>query len=160
MSERRALTWDRRPRYSPASSEPHMSYDPILRAHADLALAVYVEDLVRNKDVLYVGSPEPRVAERLGGSAQRVDLVPPGVRARGTRRGGRVRTRRWPTDDERGRWDVVLVPDLAEAGLATSERVNEARGWLKSGGVLVAATPDPDSPEAAAEPLSLSLIHI
>ena len=76
--------------------------------YAELALAVYVEELVQDKQVLYIGVPEgqslDRLAlERLGERAQRVDVVTPSVRARGTKRGGRVQMRPWPGAGDEGR---------------------------------------------------------
>ncbi|MFK7990148.1 MAG: hypothetical protein AB8I08_29280 [Sandaracinaceae bacterium] len=124
------------------------------REYVDLALAVYVEDIVRGKDVLYVGRPDGAAASRLGKAARRVDLVAPDAHARGTRRGGRVRTRRWPTEEDAGAWDVVIIADLVEAGLASDERVEEAASWLAPRGVLIASAEDPSAPGAAADALT------
>lgn len=110
---------------------------------AELALAVYLEELVRGKRVLYVGDPESGALERLARAARSIDLVTPRARARGTRRGGRVQPRRWPGPDETGRWDVVIAPDLGAAGLADESKIGEASRWLASSGVLVAGTSDP-----------------
>lgn len=111
---------------------------------AELALAVYVEELLADRYVLYVGEPDRAVLERLARSAHRVEVVSPEARARGTRRGGRVSSRPWPTADDEGRWDVVIVPDLPAAGLAEEGEIERLARWLADGGVLVAGTPDPE----------------
>ncbi len=117
---------------------------------AELALAVYVEDLVAQKKVLYVGDPTSAAVERIGRAAHRVDVVSTRSRVRGTRRGGRVSSRRWPGEEDEGLWDVVIAPDLPAAGLADEDRLADVARWLAPGGVLVAGTPDPDGPEANA----------
>lgn len=111
---------------------------------AELTVAVYIEELTTDRRVLYVGDPESRGPERLAKVARSVDLVSPRGRVRGTRRGGRVRTRRWPNEDDGGRWDVVVVPDVSWAGLADDGRIEQVGAWLASGGVLVVGTRDPN----------------
>ncbi len=118
--------------------------------YAELALAVYVEDLVTQKKVLYVGDPTSAAVERLARAARSVEVVSIRSRVRGTRRGGRVASRRWPGVEDAGRWDVVVVPDLPAAGLSDDDKVAEAARWLAPGGVLVAGTPDPEGPAANA----------
>lgn len=108
--------------------------------YAELAVAVYVEELAVDRRVLFVGDPASGAPERLAQVARSVDVVSPRARARGTRRGGRTRTRRWPSADDAGRWDLVLVPDLSQAGLADDGKLSEAGRWLDEGGVLVAGT--------------------
>ncbi len=107
---------------------------------AELAIAVYVEELAADKRVLYVGDLESRAPERLAKVARSVELVSPRARVRGTRRGGRVQTRRWPTDDDSGRWDVVVIPDLVTAGLGEEAQIEQVGAWLADGGVLVAGS--------------------
>lgn len=107
---------------------------------AELAIAVYVEELAADKRVLYVGDLESRAPERLAKVARSVELVSPRARVRGTRRGGRVQTRRWPTDDDSGRWDVVVIPDLTTAGLGDEAQIEQVGAWLADGGVLVAGS--------------------
>lgn len=121
---------------------------------AELALAVYVEDLVAHKKVLFVGDPTSAAPERLSRNARSVDVVSTRSRVRGTRRGGRIASRRWPGPEDEGRWDVVLVPDLPGAGLASEEKIEELGRWLAPGGVLVAGTPDPQGP--AGSPTALA----
>lgn len=115
---------------------------------AELTLAVYVEELATNKKVLFVGDPASPAPERLARVARSVEVVSARSRVRGTRRGGRVALRRFPTAEDAGRWDLVIVPDLAAAGLATADKVRTVARWLARGGVLVAGTPDPDGPYA------------
>ncbi|MCZ7687220.1 MAG: hypothetical protein M5U28_54190 [Sandaracinaceae bacterium] len=62
--------------------------------------------------------------------------------------------RRWPGPEDEGHWDLVIVPDLPGAGLASEEKIEEIARWLADGGVLVAGTPDPDGP--AASPTALA----
>ncbi|MBX3272036.1 MAG: hypothetical protein KF729_17355 [Sandaracinaceae bacterium] len=107
---------------------------------AELAIAVYVEELASDKRVLYVGDLESRAPERLARIARSVELVSPQARARGTRRGARVETRRWPTEDDAGRWDLVIVPDLVAAGLSDESQLEQVEGWLADGGVFVAGS--------------------
>ncbi len=107
---------------------------------AELAVAVYVEELAVDKRVLYVGEPSSGAAERLAAVARSVDVVSRNARARGTRRGGRLRARRWPSEEDDGRWDVVVVPDVGRAGLAEDGQLPAASRWLAEGGVLVAGT--------------------
>lgn len=114
------------------------------RDFAELALAVYLEELASGRRVLYVGDPDSPAAERLSKAASHLEVVTPGGSARGTRRGGRVRTRPWPSREDEGRWDLVVVPDLPGAGLARD--VETIAGWLAEDGVLVAGTPDPEGP--------------
>lgn len=128
-------------------SEEHPRGRPTSSELAELALAVYVEELAVHKRVLFIGEPTSPAPERLGRVARSVDVVSPRSRARGTRRGGRVVSRRWPTEGDAGRWDLVIVPDLPAAGLADEKRVAELSSWLAPGGVLVAGTPDPEGPE-------------
>lgn len=113
---------------------------------AELALAVYLEELAARRRVLYVGDPESPAAERLSKAASHLEVVAPRGHARGTRRGGRVRTRPWPGREDEGRWDLVVVPDLPGVGL--TREVETIAGWLAEDGVLVAGTPDPDGPAA------------
>jgi len=105
---------------------------------AELAIAVYLEELATDQRVLYVGDPQSPGPERLAKVARTVELVSPRARARGTRRGGRVRSRRWPGDDEQGRWDLVVIPDLAASGLDEEDRLEQVADWLDDDGVLVA----------------------
>ncbi len=107
---------------------------------AELAITVYIEELVTDKRVLYVGDPQSRGPDRLARIARSVDLVSPRARARGTRRGSRVRSRRWPGADDDGRWDVVIVPDVSAAGLSEESQIDQVGAWLAEGGVLVAGT--------------------
>lgn len=121
---------------------------------AELALAVYLEELAAQKKVLFVGDPSSAAPERLARGARSVEIVSPRSRVRGTRRGGRVAARRWPSAEEQGRWDLVIIPDLPAAGLADEVHLAEIRGWLAPGGVLVTGTPDPEGP--AGHPSALS----
>lgn len=109
---------------------------------AELALAVYVEELVTHKRVLYVGDPSSPAPERLAATARSVEVVSTRSRVRGTRRGGRVASRRWPGPEDEARWDVVVVPDLAGAGLGEKAKVAELARWVGRGGVVVAGTPE------------------
>lgn len=121
---------------------------------AELALAVYLEELVLQKRVLFVGDPSSAAPERLARAARSVEIVSTRSRVRGTRRGGRVAARRWPTAEDRGLWDLVIIPDLPAAGLADEVHLAEIRSWLAPGGVLVTGTPDPAGP--AGHPSALS----
>lgn len=121
---------------------------------AELTLAVYVEELALHKRVLFVGDPTSAAPERLARGARSVEVVSTRSRVRGTRRGGRVASRRWPTQEDEGLWDVILIPDLPAAGLADDDRVRQVERWLAPGGVLIAGTPDPEGP--AAHPSALA----
>src|SRR5690606_20970447 len=122
--------------------------------YAELALAVYVEELALSKRVLFVGDPSSPAPERLARDARSVDVVSTRSRVRGTRRGGRIASRRWPGPEDEGRWDLVVVPDLPGAGLASEAKLEEIASWLAPGGVLVVGTADPHGP--AGTPASLS----
>lgn len=127
-------------------SEEHPRGRPTSSELAELALAVYVEELALHKRVLFIGDPTSPAPERLGRAARSVELVSTRSRVRGTRRGGRIASRRWPGKDDAGRWDLVVIPDLPAAGLADEDRLAEVTDWLAPGGVLVAGTPDPEGP--------------
>ncbi|AKF06230.1 hypothetical protein [Sandaracinus amylolyticus] len=107
------------------------------REHADLALAVYVEELAARRRVLFVGDAASAVPERLSSVARSVEVVSPRTRTRGTRRGGRILPRPWPSAQDARSWDLVLVPDLLWAGLPAPERIGEMAEWLTPRGVLV-----------------------
>ena len=107
------------------------------REHADLALAVYVEELAARRRVLFVGDASSAVPERLSSVARSVEVVSPRTRARGTRRGGRILPRPWPSAQDARSWDLVLVPDLLWAGPPAPERIAEMSEWLTARGVLV-----------------------
>lgn len=107
------------------------------REHADLALAVYVEELAARRRVLFVGDAASAVPERLSSVARSVEVVSPRMRARGTRRGGRILPRPWPSAQDAHSWDLVLVPDLLWAGPPAPERIAEMAEWLTPRGVLV-----------------------
>lgn len=131
-----------------------MSEHPSESELAELAIAVYIEELATDKRVLCVGDPQSRSPERLAKVARSVDLLSPQARARGTRRGGRVQARRWPEPGDESRWDLIVVADLGSAGLDRPARVEEVRGWLADGGVLVAAIPEPSSRKSESEGLT------
>ncbi len=109
----------------------------LAREHADLALAVYVEPLASRRRVLFVGDASSPVPEHLAGVARTLDVVTPRSRVRGARRSDRGPTRPWPTENDVGSWDLVLVPDLLGSSVPTSDRVEELASWLAPGGVLV-----------------------
>jgi hypothetical protein len=104
------------------------------RDHADLALIVYLEDLLRDRRVLLVGETSPRVERRLSDAARTLDVVSRERRAR--RRG--LPLRAWPTPAEKGTWDAIVIPDLAAAGLGDAARFDEMAALLPDG-VFVAA---------------------
>jgi chromosome segregation ATPase len=114
------------------------------REHADLALAVYVEELAARRRVLFVGDAASAVPERLSSVARSVEVVSPRSRARGTRRGGRILPRPWPSPQDAHSWDLVLVPDLLWAGAPAPERIAEMAEWLTPRGVLVAGAEERD----------------
>src|SRR5688500_11954085 len=107
------------------------------REHADLALAVYVEELAARRRVLFVGDAASAVPERLSSVARSVEVVSPRTRARGSRRGGRILPRPWPSTQDAHSWDLVLVPDLLWGGPPAPERISEMADWLTPRGVLV-----------------------
>jgi chromosome segregation ATPase len=112
------------------------------REHADLALAVYVEELAVRRRVLFVGDAASAVPKRLSSVARSVDVVSPQTGARGTRRGSRILSRPWPSAQDAHSWDLVLVPDLLGNDLASAERVAEMAKWLTPRGVLVVGAED------------------
>lgn len=127
-----------RPMYSP---RPGVSMSATTnenqRDNADLALIVYLEEAARAKRVLLVGETAPRVERRLSDAARTVDVVSRERRTRASRRGLPVRA--WPSAGEKGAWDLVLVPDLAAAGLLDAAAFAEIAALLGSGGALVVA---------------------
>lgn len=107
------------------------------RDNADLALVVYLEEAARAKRVLLVGETAPRVERRLSDAARTVDVVSRERRTRSSRRGLPVRA--WPTPSEKGAWDVVLVPDVAAAGLLEAAAFAEIATLVAPGGALIVA---------------------
>ena len=104
------------------------------RDHADLALVVYLEDLLRDRRVLLVGDTSARVERRLSDAARTVDVISRDRRAR--RRG--LPLRAWPTPAEKGTWDAIVIPDLVAAGLGDPARFDEIAALVPDG-ILVAA---------------------
>lgn len=113
-----------------------------LRDHADLALVVYLEELLRDRRVLLVGDTSARVERRLSDAARTVDVVvAPSAAAAGRERRARRRglpLRAWPTSAEKGTWDAVVIPDLSGSGLADPARFDEIAALVPDG-ILVAA---------------------
>jgi chromosome segregation ATPase len=107
------------------------------RDNADLALVVFLEEAARGKRVLLVGETAPRVERRLSDAARTVDVVSRERRTRSSRRGLPVRA--WPSASEKGAWDVVVVPDLAAAGLLDASAFAEIATLVGPGGALVVA---------------------
>lgn len=113
-----------------------------LRDHADLALVVYLEELLRDRRVLLVGDTSARVERRLSDAARTVDVImAPSASQAGRERRARRRglpLRAWPTPSEKGTWDAVVIPDLAAAGLGDPARFDEIAALVPDG-LLVAA---------------------
>jgi len=88
--------------------------------NADLALAVYLEEVCDGRTVLWIGDDGERAVDRLGRVARQVRV-----------------SRRVPTLDE-GSVDVVVVPDIEAAGLAAPEAIAELARALGPDGALIA----------------------
>lgn len=106
---------------------------------AELALAIYVEELARDARVLWMGEAGSG-ATRLSASAAALEVLPPPRRSRGSRRGGRLATRGWlgPADAES--YQLVVVPDALASGLADQSRLEDVKRSVAPGGVVVLAT--------------------
>ncbi len=121
------------------------------RDHADLALVVYLEELLRDRRVLLVGDTSARVERRLSDAARTVDVVvapsasAAGSRERRVRRRG-LPLRAWPTPAEKGTWDAIIIPDLVAAGLSDSARFDEIAALVPDGILIAAIDANGDEP--------------
>ncbi len=109
-------------------------------ASADLALAAYLDELARDRRVLWIGDPDSGAPERLSRSARSLRVLAPEGRSRDRER-GRVRVgtlRQGALSFRGGSFDLVVVPDLVRTGLAEPDRVEELRAALADDGALVA----------------------
>lgn len=111
-----------------------------LRTLADLALGVYLEDLVAGRKVLYLGYAGSGVPQRLARSARSVVALDATVGPTPQIRDN-VTVVAPPTGQIAIRdsvFDVVVVPDLVAIGGGSIERLEEIRRAVSPGGVLVA----------------------
>lgn len=106
---------------------------------AELALAIYVEELARAGRVLWMGEPGPGAA-RLAERAPSLEVLPPPRRSRGQRRGQRLPQRGWLGPADAGVYRLVVVPDALAAGLADAGRLGDVARSLTDDGVVVLCT--------------------
>gem|GEM_PF-2385005 len=87
---------------------------------ADLALAVYIEEVCDGRSVLWIGEGGHRAADHVGRVARQ------------------VRVQRRPPSFDPSSVDVIIVPDLDRAGLANPEALVELAAAVGPDGVLIA----------------------
>ena len=118
---------------------PHAPNDR-LRALADLALGVYLEDLVAGRKVLYLGDSSSGVPQRLARSARSVYACDTNASSSPQTRDNVTISAPAPGSItiRESVFDVVVAPDLAGIGGASLERLEEIRRSVSPGGVLVA----------------------
>ncbi len=112
----------------------------------DLALSVYLDRLFRGRRVLWLGdaaSGGPDRAARVAASILAAD--PHAIADRVERHNLRVVRLSQGAALPAGPYDVIVVADLAGIGLATPDRVRQLAAALAPGGVLVAASANPDA---------------
>ena len=122
------------------------------RAHADLALAVYLEPHVEGRRVLLLGEAQGVLADRFDELAVHLEIIDPG-----TREPSRGEVPELPFDDES--FDLVLVcdvatlPEPAAGALRELHRVLARGGLLALGSELVAKRRRGSPPHVALETL-------
>src|SRR5690348_4851389 len=85
------------------------------RGSADLALAVYLGDLVDDRRVLWLGAASSGGPERLARAAKSVHVLDPTAAEEGEQRNGKItvsRHRRGPLAFRAASFDLIVVPDL------------------------------------------------
>lgn len=99
------------------------------RAHADLALAVYLEPHVEGRRVLLLGEAEGVLADRFDELAAHLEIIDPAAREP-----SRGEVPELPFDDES--FDLVLVCDVATLPEPSEGAVRELHRVLARGGLL------------------------
>lgn len=117
------------PVLSQGVEENRMTDNASPRAHADLALAVYLEPHIEGRRVLLLGNAEGELADRLDRLAARLEIIDPG-----TREPSRGEVPELPFDD--ASFDLVLVCDAASLPEPTGEAVRELARVLAQRGLL------------------------
>ncbi|MET0342821.1 MAG: methyltransferase domain-containing protein, partial [Polyangiales bacterium] len=102
------------------------------RAHADLALAVYLEPHAEGRRVLLLGEAHGDLADRLDRIAAHLEIIDPGAREP-----SRGEVPELPFDDRA--FDLILVCDVAALPEPTSGAVRELHRVLARDGVLALA---------------------
>ncbi len=122
-------------------------------AHADLALAVYLEPNIEGRRVLLLGDAQGVLADRLDGLASQLEIIDPS-----TREPSRGEIPELPFDDFT--FDLVLVCDVSALPQPVGGAVRELRRVLGRDGILVAASAVPNrrrrrgpSPQSSLESL-------
>jgi chromosome segregation ATPase len=111
--------------------------------YADLTLSVYLEEMARDRRVLWVGTPSSGAPERIAHNARAVlALDPTGRASRG--RFGRLRVstlRSGPLSFQRGSFDLAVVSNVADLDRdELGARMDELQDAVGADGVLVVAT--------------------
>src|ERR1700712_3659182 len=99
------------------------------RAHADLALAVYLEPHVEGRRVLLLGEAQGVLADRFDQLAAHLEIIDPG-----SREPSRGEVPELPFDDES--FDLVLVCDVATLPEPAAGALRELHRVLSRGGLL------------------------
>lgn len=114
-----------------------------MRGHADLTLAVYLEELADQRRVLWIGGSASGAPERIAAGARSVLALDPDP-PRDRRGAGRARVSALRGGDlsfRPGSFDLVIVPDVAVLGPEIDRRIAELREAVGDDGALVAGTP-------------------
>jgi len=104
------------------------------RAHADLALAVYLEPHVEGRRVLLLGEAEGVLAERFDRLATHLEIIDPVAREP-----SRGEVPELPFDD--ASFDLVLVCDVRALPEPTAGALRELHRVLEPGGLLALSSP-------------------
>ena len=125
--------------------ESRMTSPASFRAHADLALAVYLEPQVEGRRVLLLGSAEGALADRLDQLAAYLEIIDPAAREP-----SRGEVPELPFDDES--FDLVLVLDAATLPTPANEALRELQRVLARGGLLAVGAAASSKRRARREP--------
>ena len=120
---------------------------PDSRRSSDLALATWLDTVVRDRRVLWLGDAAIEVADRLAASARSVLVLAkhPPPKRESQRHAARISALKpGPLSFRPGSFDIIVVPDLAEVELDDDDRIGELRDVVGDEGAIVAATPADD----------------
>jgi SAM-dependent methyltransferase len=115
---------------SDASQSSHARGRASTRAHADLALAVYLEPHVEGRRVLLLGEAQGVLADRFDRVATHLEIIDPVAREP-----SRGEVPELPFDD--ASFDLVLVCDVSALPDPTAGALRELHRVLERGGLLV-----------------------
>jgi SAM-dependent methyltransferase len=113
--------------------EPSMTLSVSSRAHADLALAVYLEPHVEGRRVLLLGEAQGVLADRFDRLASHLEIIDPV-----SREPSRGEVPELPFDDSS--FDLVLVCDVSALPEPARGAVAELRRVLARGGLLAVSS--------------------